>query len=389
MRLSRLLAALAVTLAARPTPAQAPAHVTLRVENPLAITRRDETVSVPWTEVISRLAGVTTTTVRVRDAEGREIPSQVVDNEGVGTPDALIFQGDFREKEARRFTVEAAAPSTPYEPKVAVRHDDPRDDMAWESDRVAFRIYGEGLKKTPNAMSSNGIDVWNKRTRSLIVEKWYTTGHDNYHIDRGEGADFYDVGETLGNGGVAGWARDTIWRGDNFKHWRIIATGPIRAVFELKYDPWNVNGKQMAEVKRVSIDAGSNVYKATSVFTSPSGGELPYVIGTVKRKGMVGVFSNNNAWAWLTGWGIVDPKNGGHGEMGTAVLLPRGAVSDWKEAFNHYFAVTKATSGKPVVHYIGAGWTDSGDFPTPQSWWTYLDAVAQRIDQPVRVTIQR
>src|SRR5258708_6498507 len=144
MRLSRLLAALAVTLAARPTPAQAPAHVTLRVENPLAITRRDETVSVPWTEVMSRLAGVTPTTVRVRDAEGREIPSQVVDNEGVGTPDALIFQGDFREKEVRHFTAEAAAPSMPYEPRVAGRAGEPRRRRPWGADPPPFRNHGDG-----------------------------------------------------------------------------------------------------------------------------------------------------------------------------------------------------------------------------------------------------
>jgi pectinesterase len=364
-----------------------PQRATIRVDNPLAIARRDETVSVPWAELQRRLTGVAADHVRVFDSEGREIASQVVDDDGDGTLDALIFQGDFGEKETRHFTVELSAPTQQYAPKVAVRHDEPRDDMAWESDRIAFRIYGEGLKKTPWAMSSSGIDVWNKRTRALIIAKWYGKEHDSYHVDTGEGADFYDVGETLGNGGVAGWKNDSIWRADNFKQWRVIATGPIRAIFELKYDPWNVGGTPVSEIKRIAIDAGSNLYRATSVFSTPGGGDIPYVIGTVKRPGMVGTMSRNNAWAWLTGWGPVTPKTGGHGEMGTAVLLPRAAVSDWKEAFDHYLAVTKATSGKPVVHYIGAGWTDSGDFPTPQSWWRYLDEMAQRIDAPLRVTV--
>jgi len=368
----------------------APPRVTIRVENPLALARHNETVSVPWGDLQRRLNNVATDHVRVMDAEGREIASQVVDDDGNGTMDALIFQGDFGEKESRRFTVEASAPTQMYAPKVAVRHDDPRDDVAWESDRVAFRIYGEGLKKTPQAMSSSGIDVWNKRTRALIIEKWYAKDgkdHQSYHVDTGEGADFYDVGETLGNGGTAGWKNDTIWRADNFKFWRIIAGGPIRAIFELKYDPWNVGGTQVAEVKRIAIDAGSNLYRATSIFTTPNGGEIPYVIGTVKRPGMIGTMSKNNAWAWLTGWGPVTPKGGGHGEMGTAVLLRRASVSDWKEAFGHYMAVSKATSGSPVVHYVGAGWTASGDFPTPQSWWNYLDEMAQRIDAPVKVSV--
>ena len=367
--------------------AQGAARASIRVDNPLAIVRHDETVSVSWADLQKRLGTISADKLRVLDAEGREIASQVVDDDGNGTLDALIFQGDFNAKEARTFTVETSAPTMKYEPKVSVRHDEPRDDMAWESDRIAFRIYGEGLKKTSSAMSSSGIDVWNKKTRALIVEKWYTKGHDSYHVDTGEGADFYDVNETLGNGGTAGWARDTIWRADNFKAWRVIATGPIRAIFELRYDPWNVAGKPVSEIKRIAIDAGSNLYKATSIFSTPGGGDIPYVVGTVKRPGMIGIMSNNNAWAWVTGWGPVAPKSGGHGEMGTAVIIKASTVSDWKEVFYHYLAVSKAKSGVPVVHYVGAGWTDSGDFPTPQSWWRYLDESAQRIDQPVRVTI--
>lgn len=367
--------------------AQGPSRATLRVDNPLAVVRRDETVSVSWPELQRRLVGLSAATVRVADSEGREIASQVVDDDGDGRADVLIFQGDFGSRETRHFTVEAASPSRAYEPRVHVRHDEPRDDIAWENDRIAFRIYGEGLKKTSSAMSSAGIDVWNKKTRALIVEKWYAKGHDAYHVDTGEGADFYDVNETLGNGGVAGWKNDTLWRPDNFKQWRLIAAGPIRAVFELTYAPFNVAGTPVAEVKRIAIDAGSNLYRATSTFTTPGGGRIPYVIGTVKRPGMNGTMSRNNAWAWLTGWGPVAPKSGGHGEMGTAVLLPSASVSDWKEMHGHYLAVSSATSGQPVVHYIGAGWTDSGDFPTPQSWWKYLDEMALRLGAPLRVTV--
>ena len=165
------LAVLASVSLAAAAHAQAKASVT--VENSLNIVRHDETVAVPWAEVQAKLAGVTATTVRVLDAEGREIPSQVVDNDGNGTLDELIFQGDFERKERRHFTVEAAAPSMKYEPKVSVRHDDPRDDMAWESDphwRFAARTVKD-WKKTSSAMS---------RRRSRRVEQ------DDARADRGE-----------------------------------------------------------------------------------------------------------------------------------------------------------------------------------------------------------
>ena len=384
--LSVALVASIVVAAARTGAQAAPFRFAIRAENQIPIDRPVETVAIAWASVQARLPSAQPNAVHVIDSEDREIATQVVDNDGDGKPDELLFQAAFAPGQTRTFTVNAGAPQTKFESRVYVRHDEPRDDVAWESDRIAFRIYGEGLKKTSSAMSSSGIDVWNKRTRALIVEKWYTKGHDAYHVDTGEGADFYDVGETLGNGGTAIWRNDTIYCSDNFKAYRIIANGPIRAIFELRYDPWNAAGLSVSETKRIAIDAGQNMYREESVFTSPGAADIPYVIGEVKRAGMRGTESKAQPWAWLTGWGPVDPKNGGHGELGTAVMLPRDRVTDWKEADNHYLALSRAKSGQPVVHYIGAGWTASGDFPTPQSWWAYLDSFAQRLASPIRVS---
>ncbi len=267
-----------------------------------------------------------------------------------------------------------------------MRHDDPRDDMAWESDRLAWRIYGQGLKKTSSAMSSSGVDIWVKKTRDLVVEKWYAKGHDEYHIDTGEGADFYDVGETLGAGGTALWAGDSLVRADNFTSWKVIATGPIRTIFTVEYPEWRAGALAVSQTKRIIIDAGSNLYREESVFRAPAGTrEIPYAIGELKRAGMVGTMSRNNAWAWLSGWGPTTPKKGGDGETGTAVLLPANRVREWKETGNHYLAISYATPNVPVVHYSGAGWTMSGDFRDVRDWWRYLDEYAQRLASPITI----
>lgn len=385
---SHLTALLASVVIAVPAHSQAPARFTVRIENPLDLARTNETISLTWTEVHRRLPTAGAGTVRVLDAEGREVPSQVIDEDGDGTMDALLFQADLAGRERRRFTVEGAAPADRYAPRVAVRHDEPRDDLAWENDRVAFRAYGKGLRKL-EALSSSGFDVWEKRTSSLILGKWYSlTGRESYHVDTGEGADFFHVGETLGAGGTAGWRNDTLWRADNFAGWKILATGPIRAVLELRYDPWNVAGRQIAETKRIVIDAGQNVYRLESVFSAADHAEIPYVIGIVKRRGMVGTVSKAHAWGWLTGWGPVTPTGGGHGELGTAVLLSRAAILDWKEAHGHYLAVSRAMPGQRVVHYVGAGWTASGQFARPQDWWRYLSEMAQRLESPVQVSVE-
>lgn len=397
MRVSRLLSAGGVVTAlaaapgiVRPACAQAVgAGSEIRVENTLGIERPDETIGVPWPAVRAHLRGAAAGHVRVLDAvTGTEIVSQVVDDDGDGTPDELIFQGSFFPGEAKRFVIDGGAPKATYpKARVYATHTVPRDDLAWESDRIGFRTYGQGLWKVDSLLSS-GIDVWVKRTRDPVVDKWYAKGHDAYHIDTGEGADFFDVGQTLGAGGTAIWRDGRMYPAANFKSWKIIANGPVRTVFELYYEPWDAAGMRVTETKRIALDAGSNLNRATSIFRveGGKGSDIPYVIGVVKRPGMVGSESSARDWAWLTGWGTVNPKDGGHGELGTAVLIPRARLTDWVETSDHYLAVSHARSGEPVVHYIGAGWTDSGDFRGVADWWTYLDHFAQRLASPVVVT---
>jgi uncharacterized protein DUF4861 len=388
-----LMFAAAAAIAATSAPATAQRTLrafSVRVENPLSVDRADETVAIPWSQVVGQIPGARGDAIRVLSAAGDEVPSQAVDDDGNGSTDELIFQSGFAPREAKRFTIEAGAPEhPPAVRRVYAAHEDPRDDVAWESDRIAFRIYGQGLWKV-DSLNSSGVDVWVKRVRDPIVDKWYAKGHDEYHLDKGEGADFFDVGESLGAGGTGIWRGDRLYRALNFKNWRVIANGPVRAIFELQYQPWDAGGMRVSETKRISLDAGHNLNHVVSTFKlegAGGAGDIPWVTGIVKRPNVVGSESKARSWAWLAEWGPVVPKNGGHGDLGIAVMLPRDQVADWKETSDHYMAVSHARSGEPVSYYIGAGWTASGDFHSVGDWWAYLDREAQRLEAPVKVTV--
>ncbi|HEU4560001.1 MAG TPA: DUF4861 domain-containing protein [Longimicrobium sp.] len=387
-RFSVLTFALALPVSAA---AQArPADVAVRAQNPLQVERADEVLELSWTDLQRRLPGIAPGRVRVVDAAtGAEAVTQAFDGNGDGTTDQLLVLTSFWPGETKELVVQAAAPSAVHRPRVHARHDAHRDDVAWESDRIAFRIYGQGLWKASEyqPLVSSGIDVWLKSVRDLIVEKWYARGHDAYHVDTGEGADFYSVGPTLGAGGDAPWRDGKMYPAKNFRSHRILATGPIRTVFELSYDPWDAGGVQVTEVRRFTMDAGHNLFRGESTFTSADGSDVPYVIGTVKREGLVGSTSRVGAWGWLATWGPVERKNGGHGELGTAVLMPKERITDIRELNDHYVLGATARSGVPVVHYIGAGWTDSGDFRTVEDWWRHLDRASERLANPIRVTV--
>lgn len=368
--------------------AQAPA-LEVRVENKLPIARASETVALSWAVVARELPGVAPARVRVSERiSEKELTTQALDANADGQPDSLLFQIDLAAGEVRAFVISAAAPATKPVARVHAKFVPEREDVAWESDRIAFRAYGKKLWELEN-LHTNGIDVWPKRTRNLVLDAWYAKGHDGYHVDTGEGADFYQVGPTLGTGGTAIWQDSKLYRGDNFLSHRIVADGPVRAIFELEYGPIDAGSRRVVERKRVSIDGGHYFFRQQSTFTGQGPQPLQVAVGLVKRPSMIGSTSKVRDWAWLTGWGPIEPRTRGHGDLGTAVLMEKSQLFDTRELDDHYVAIGNVQQGAPLISYVGAGWTSSRDFESAEDWWREVDSFAQRLGSPLAVVITK
>lgn len=366
-------------------------QVTVELKNTLAEPREDEVVAVGLSELRRKLDVTDPNLLSVTDpAAGTDVISQVWDDDGDGEPDQLLFLVSLWANETRRYAIGLGDGVRAWPGRTYAAYIPERDDVAWESDRIAFRAYGQGLWTNPDydPLHSSGIDVWVKRTRDLVIDRWYGAGHDAYHVDRGEGADFFTVGPTLGAGGSAVWIDHTLFPAENFKDHRIIAQGPIRATFEVTYDPWEAGQLRVRQTRRITIDAGQNLYREELVFRTDSGDPVPFVVGFVKRKeGVVGSTKRGASWSWLSTWGPVERKNGGHGELGSAVILPTDRLNGFEETDDHYLAVSSAESAQAVTQYVGSGWTASRDFETVEDWWECLDRFVRRLQAPLRPTI--
>ena len=211
----------------------------------------------------------------------RILDSQVCDK-------SLLFQVDLAPGETRRYLVlsrDRLAAAPPPDVKTHARFVPERlDDFAWESDRIAHRVYGPAIITDPKEkLVSSGVDVWAKSVRHPVIDAWYKSG--NYHKDTGEGLDNYKVGPARGCGGLGIWDGKKLYVSSNFTSWKVLADGPLRSVFELTYDNWDAGGRRISEVKRISIDAGSNFSRVASVFQSDKPGAIIAGVGIVQRKG--------------------------------------------------------------------------------------------------------
>ncbi len=381
---------------------------TITVTNDLSIARPSETVTIPWAEVNKALPKAMIQHIAVKDAKGNALPFQVTNvapeakdpkGEGVAYGD-LIFQHDFAAGEkSATFTVERSEAISPVFPaKVFARYVPERlDDFAWENDKVAHRTYGPALgapdteNRNKEVLVTSGLDIWCKRVPYLVVDRWYNKGHDHYHHDEGEGMDMYNVGTSRGAGGTGVWDGSKLYVGRNYAKWKVIANGPIRAIFELTYDAWDAgNGVKVSEVKRFITDAGNNFDFMESTFKVEGATEATIGIGLFKNSADKGEMAENKitvgkpqADAALVQW-EAQPRNGSIGE---AIIVSDGTFTGYAEDDKNQIILAKVASGKTLHYLIGSGWSKAGEFTTPEAWNAYVTASAARAKSPLKVSI--
>jgi unsaturated rhamnogalacturonyl hydrolase len=211
------------------------------------------------------------------------------------------------------------------------------DDVAWENDRIAFRVYGPALEK--EMKTGSGIDVWVKSTSAMVIDRWYKA--DDYRRDHGEGLDFYSVGEGRGCGG-------------------------------LTYAPWAAGARKVWETRRIILDAGSNLNRIESRIDSDTPGELIVGIGIVQRLSEGGEATLDKRAGMIAYWQPADPQNG---TIGCGILVDPASVVRLVNADQHYLALIRVTPGNPFVYYAGAGWSKGG-FATREAWEKYMHQYA-------------
>jgi hypothetical protein len=360
-----------------------PDQAWVTVTNPAAL-ERFETISLELSELSAQLPGLDPATTTVADEAGTPIVSQWLDADADGQPDELLFQLQLAPSQSVRVRLQRAQRTTPppEQYKVYGRFVRERfDDFAWENDRIAARMYGPALEKAgKEALTSSGVDAWVKRGPNRVIDGWYLTG--DYHEDHGQGGDFYSVGTSRGCGGLGIWANGKLSVSKNFTRSRVLASGPIRLVFELDYAPWNSGAGRVSETKRIELDAGSSFNHVRSTFKGLKRG-ANVALGIAKHEGAE--FGFNPAWGWIRTW---EPLNGGKdGKLGCAVMVAPGSTLEQRDTDANYLLITPVPDGGQLSFQSGWVWDQNQRIMDGAAWDAELAAIVARAKSPVQVTV--
>ena len=251
------------------------------------------------------------------------------------------------------------------------------NDILWENDRTAHRIYSRDLEKA-EPPSTSGIDAWGKSERWPYMDRQLRTG--DQHANHGEGLDFYDVGTGRGAGGLGVWADNKLWTSRNWASWKVIKNGPDVASFSVDYAPWPVDvDRKVWETRTFNLPLGTNFTRMVSTISSDKPGPLVVGIGITKRKRASGngVFRKDLAPGRVTFWEPADPEKG---SMAIALMVDPASVVEVRQDFDNYLVLIKVEAGKPFVYYMGAAWDKGLDFHTPAEWDAYVTGAKADFD---------
>jgi formylmethanofuran dehydrogenase subunit D len=375
----------AVLLLAVSTLTVGQSQLAVKATNKLPVARANQTIEIAGKD-LAALGEKDLNKIHVSDSSGKEVLCQAVDTDydELHQPDVVIFQADFAANQTKSFVVRAGKKQeyTKDDFKAYGRFVRERfDDFAWENNLIAHRTYGKALitwKGEP--LTSSAIDIWTKRTSRLVINDWYMV--DNYHADAGEGMDNYSAGPSRGVGASGIWSNNQLYVAQNFVDSRVLTNGPIRVMFELVYEPFEVNGTKVSQVLRISLDAGSQLDHFETFYKSQTNEALSVAIGIKKFKDEQKEISPERGWI-----AIWEPSEKNQGMQGVAAIFDARKFDRQAEDKLNNLIVLKPGSDKSVSYWAGFAWDRAGKITSAKAWKEYVDAFAEGLRSPIEVNV--
>lgn len=412
-------------------------QATIVVSNPTS-TPRTELISLNMSEVKAKLGNATHkkgAAYIVKNKQGQQIGSQIT-HDGL-----LLIDASVRPHGSATYYVSIGKP---YQQKVyatGALYKIRKDDIAWENDRCAYRVYGPALQKTGER--SFGTDIWVKNTPDTVVYERYVKDMNgnikgdkidakvralkkqekvekntakaaalakqikalqaesretdiltSFHLDHGNGLDPYRVGATLGLGAPS------LMVGKNqvlpycYKDYRILDNGPLRFTVELTYNPSTVGDmKNVVEHRIISLDKGSNFNKMIVWY---DGLTIPTDFATGFPIHEEDTETKTFAKDYVSYADPTDNVEVNNSQVYVGILFPKGIDHTYYQLFDkkhdgatgHALGLKRGLkNGEKYSYYFGAAWSKY-DVRSYAEWQIRIKDYLDALKNPLQVEIK-
>jgi len=391
------------------------------VTNPSPFIRRSESLFIPFTRL--GLDPMYKGPITWHVVDGSEVvPTEVVDTDGDGKTDSVVFIGDYAAKQVRHLSVLSddglKLPKTKKQTQAEisikegghwngnhyddghfenVKHVKPPpqhtgsstfiryEGPGIESDKVAYRVYLD---------QRNGFDIFGKKISDMVLQNIGVDDRESYESDAPWGLDIFKVGDSLGAGGFGYWNGKQVEQVANTesREATIVANGDLYSAFDMHYNHWKVADGVYDVSAMISMSAGSRLaHNVVQIRAESKRAIPPIAIGVVKHPNTKLIESDPGStleWAYAASWGKqsrIAPEE----YLGIGVLFHRLKGIKQTEDGSSYVSVMDASKGALDYYFFAAWDKEPGGIKSESEFKTFLDQEVERLSAPLQVMIAR
>lgn len=370
-----------------------PSHFIVQVENRWDQAKQDEPVVMKINKKDIRSAKVT--------FNGKTVSYQLDDMNGDTQADELVFLVNIGPNEKQKYVVSLSEeePTEAFTPRVYadMMLDDKKSKYplitaleapgesylyndvyhhgaAFESELTAYRVYFD---------QRQNIDLYGKKQYRLELADthFYATAE---HLAQGYGNDVLWAGNSVGCGSFKGYDGNAPQNIEPVKTrgQRIIATGPLRTVVEVKDIGWN--GLNMYQT--YTLYAGHRECEVKIHFDKPLNGQR-FCTGVQKIGSAPEGFTRNDGIA--ASWGKDYPEMGQKElfppeAVGLAVYMPKKYIKEQKTDDLNYLFIVGADGETDLNYYVTfCADKETKGYHNAKDWFGSLPQWKESLDHPV------
>lgn len=408
----RKLVTSAVVLAMAVVSCKQESTMQVSVSNTLPLERIEEMVEISAEEVYKKLNLADSSEFIIVDENNLEVPYQITyDNK-------VIFPVSISGESTLLYNIVKGNPAPVNTLVYGRQYPERLDDIAWENDKSAYRVYGPALQASGER--GFGYDILTKSVSELVVEDRYAKELDkdvrakinelneagkkdeadelyksiSYHIDHGNGMDCYAVGPTLGGGTSALMPDSVIVYPYCYKDYEILDNGPLRFTVKLEFNPSVIAADtNVVETRIIQLDRGSYLNKTIVNYSSVSK-EYPVAAGIVLHEPETTIYSTDINNGYIS---YADPTTNPYTDNGiiyVGVVFPDNMETSKVQKFDkpiggatgHILGISTYQPGYDFEYYWGSSWSKCGF--DDEKWNMYLKEFSQKVRNPLKVVTE-
>lgn len=233
----------------------------------------------------------------------------------------------------------------------------------WENSQVGYRLYLDWR---------NAIDVFGKKTDTMVLPQVGQDGFDSYHEEAAWGMDILKAGKSLGIGSYGRFMNDSVAHFRNVGNTRAgVSNAEASSEVKIEYSDWATGTDTVDLTTTLIIFPEGRFTKATLDLSEPLEG---LTTGIVKFENieLLQKQSQEGGWAYIATYGnqtLVNDQD----QLGMALFYKIEEVKEVKEGPHDHLVIFNETA-EPVTYYFLAAWEqESNGITTREAFLTELD----------------